>query len=149
LESSRNAPVRKNQLEIILPLLEKIPLEIVPEELKNTFPTQFKDVMFMGDCNYDPTWDDCIEESVVTSHMFTDVWLVIHPNQPGYTQPPNKHHKGKRIDRVLIKSTQCKPLSIDLIGTEDIGTNCEECKQSKGACTVSDHFGLYTVIQMK
>jgi len=152
LESSRNAPVRKNQLEVIFPILEKISLDIVPDVIKNSekikFPNQFTDILFMGDCNYDPKWTDCIEEEVVKSHGFSDIWLELNPGDVGFTQPPKKQHKGNRIDKVFIKSTQCKPLTIQLIGTEDIGTNCSECIESKGACTVSDHFGLFTVLKM-
>jgi len=68
--------------------------------------------------------------------------LILCQKKDGFTHPPFKSFKGKRIDRVLYKTINWIPKSIELIGTEDIGTNCEVCLSTKGACTLSDHYGL-------
>jgi len=145
LESLRNPRIRQTQLDIILSLLENIPIDVIPNQYHN-YSFKFEDRIFMGDCNFDPSRSVCIEESIVEKCKFNDMWVDLHPGVDGFTMPPKKRNKGNRIDRVLYKIMNWTPKSINLIGTEDIDTNCNECRSSKGACTISDHYGLLTTL---
>jgi len=146
LESSKSAPVRKQQLEIILSLLQQQPLDA-----QNGRNDKISDILFMGDMNFDRNYVDgcCIEEEVIVHNEFVDMWSSLHPDNPGHTRLKSKLHQPKRIDRVLVKSQYFLPENIEVIGKEDIGNNCEACIKKRGACTISDHYGVFATLRIK
>lgn len=75
---------------------------------------------------------------------FTDVWPLLRPHEPGYTEDTSVNlmrldsrnkHRHVRFDRVLVKGSSWIPADIDLIGTQPISP-------SQPRVFPSDHFGL-------
>jgi tyrosyl-DNA phosphodiesterase 2 len=94
-------------------------------QLRRTFRDvgRFPDVVLLGDFNMR---DD--ENSLIVP-PFEDVWPVLRPDEPGYTEDTSINmlrldSTGKerhvRFDRVLVKGWGWQPASIDLLGTEPI-----------------------------
>jgi tyrosyl-DNA phosphodiesterase 2 len=100
-----------------------------------------------GDFNFCSTWP---EENQNIPPDFRDLWPILHPNEPGWTEDTAinimryemKHsHKQVRFDRVLLFASEpvnnrFVPEFMELVGTEHIPNN--------GAVWPSDHFGLFT-----
>ena len=121
------APSRKRQLSLIFPAL-----------------AESQHVMLMGDFNFcarrSPEENACIDPD------YQDMWIVLHGDDPGYTEDTNinlmrleknQKHKQVRFDRMLVRSSTpgWRPASIELLGTEPISANLPNVFPS-------DHFGL-------
>jgi tyrosyl-DNA phosphodiesterase 2 len=109
-------------------------------QLRRTFRDvgRFPDVVLLGDFNMR---DD--ENSLIVP-PFEDVWPVLRPDEPGYTEDTSINmlrldSTGKerhvRFDRVLVKGWGWQPASIDLLGTEPISPDLPRVFPS-------DHFGV-------
>jgi len=97
----------------------------------------------MGDFNFDSSW----AENQNLDPAYQDVWPLLHPSEPGYTEDTEVNtmrllhtgkHKQVRFDRILLRSEQpgWRAESIQLIGTEPIGIEMPNVFPS-------DHFGLF------
>jgi len=114
------------------------------QQLAEVFPHLAADrhVILTGDFNLDPSW----EENQNLDPTYQDVWAVLHPSEPGYTEDTDVNtmrrlqtgkHKQVRFDRILLRSEQpgWRAESIQMIGTEPISPDRPEVFPS-------DHFGL-------
>ena len=127
LESTRLfGSVRKQQLELIFPALEKS-----------------KHAVLMGDFNF---CSSNLAENANLNPDYQDMWPVLKNGQPGYTEDTDVNlmrlektgrHKQVRYDRILVRSSISgwQPKSIELLGTTPISANYP-------AVFPSDHFGL-------
>ncbi len=96
------------------------------------------EAILVGDFNFDPR----DPEEAALDPRFIDVWPLLRPSEPGYTEdttqnPMRFHHNGGRdkhvrYDRVLARLAGWRPRSIALFATEPIGPGVH----------VSDHFGV-------
>jgi tyrosyl-DNA phosphodiesterase 2 len=100
---------------------------------------EYETVLFVGDMNFDPSF----RENSYTPSDFIDVWSVLKPDDPGYTEDTNVntmrlHFSGKkcqwRYDRIFIRSQLWVPCDVTLIGDQMI--------DGKQDVFVSDHFGV-------
>ena len=62
---------------------------------------------------------------------------------PGYTMPKNAMWPAWRPDRIMLHSSLWRPVSIDIVGDEDMDPGCSQCHgRQHRVCTPSDHFAL-------
>jgi len=98
--------------------------------------------ILMGDFNFCATWD----ENRILDPGYQDLWGVLHPKEPGYTEDTDvnlmrrelkREEKKVRFDRILLRSpdSHWHPISIQMIGTEPISLQ-------HPSVFPSDHFGL-------
>ncbi|WP_238949168.1 endonuclease/exonuclease/phosphatase family protein [Mycobacterium sp. IDR2000157661] len=96
------------------------------------------DAVVLGDFNMRDA-----ENARITA-PFTDVWPLLRPDEPGYTEDTSVNlmrldstnkDRHVRFDRVLVKGSAWRPTAIDLLGTQPIA-------QSHPRIFPSDHFGL-------
>lgn len=97
-----------------------------------------EDAVVLGDFNMRDA-----ENARITA-PFTDVWPLLRPDEPGYTEDTSVNlmrfesrnkHRHVRFDRVLVKGSAWRPAAIDLLGTQPIAP-------SHPRVFPSDHFGL-------
>eukprot|EP01090_Pellita_catalonica_P021256 TRINITY_DN7908_c0_g2_i2.p1 TRINITY_DN7908_c0_g2~~TRINITY_DN7908_c0_g2_i2.p1 ORF type:complete len:176 (-),score=18.35 TRINITY_DN7908_c0_g2_i2:157-684(-) len=128
LESLSNDATRTAQLDLIFPVLE---------EAEQRF--------FMGDFNFcGMSSENQVQLGGRSDH--TDIWPVLHPDDPGYTMPGMS-----RIDRILysakkgeLKVAEYVTESITLLGTEPL-TNAK----THNTIRPSDHFGLLASFKLQ
>jgi len=123
-------PTRAQQLKTIWPMLE-------PAD----------DAVLLGDFNFG---DNEQPDTGALDKRYTDAWLTLTKDDPGYTWNIEKSDMAKRgsfpgeasrrIDRVLIRSDHWKPKSIRIIGDAPI-------KHGDKSLFPSDHFGLRCELQ--
>ncbi len=139
LESRKSsAEIRGEQLAVIFDSLHSVPNAVI-----------------MGDFNFCASWT---EENYRIDPVYRDVWKVLRPDEPGYTEDTainqmlyisKGKHKQVRFDRVLLKRSiqgisgpWWTEKSIDLLGTDPISEDMPEV-------IPSDHFGLLCRISAK
>lgn len=96
------------------------------------------EAILVGDFNFDPS----DPEEAALDPRFIDLWPLLSPDDPGYTEDTTKnrmrfHHHGERdkhvrYDRVLARLSGLRPKSIQLFATEPLAPGVH----------VSDHFGV-------
>jgi endonuclease/exonuclease/phosphatase family metal-dependent hydrolase len=104
--------------------------------------------VFMGDFNFG---DDEQPETKHLDKAYADVWTRTNPDKKGYTWNIEKsemarkgsfpNEKSRRIDRILIKSKQAKPISANILGDKPL--------KGKTDIFPSDHFGLRGIVTIK
>jgi len=103
-------------------------------------------VMIVGDFNFGDQENDNYD-----FHSYHDLWLTMHPKDPGFTFDPSintmakitsKSQKNRRLDRVLLKSPKIKCDAIKLIGTNPSQIQNPNNKNETVTIFPSDHFGL-------
>jgi tyrosyl-DNA phosphodiesterase 2 len=96
------------------------------------------DAVLLGDFNMRDG-----ENALITA-PFVDVWPVLRPGEPGYTEDTSinlmrldarNKHRQVRFDRVLVKGNRWAPTAIDLLGTEPVSAD-------QPRVFPSDHFGV-------
>jgi endonuclease/exonuclease/phosphatase family metal-dependent hydrolase len=113
---------------------------------------KFDHAFFMGDFNFDATTnfndpnEPVLENNNIRYYMpqFVDTWQNLHPDQLGATFDTttnlmvmnSKRKKIVRYDRILVKSSNWKPVSIEVIGNKEV------TKIGDQSVFPSDHFGL-------
>lgn len=109
--------------------------------------------ILMGDFNFDDkkNWsksDTKLENDIFQDDpqvsQFNDVWSCLRPEEEGKTFDTTvntmlRHYERMRYDRVIIKSNEWKPASIELVGNKQIGITTDG-----RFIFPSDHFGLFT-----
>lgn len=123
--------IREKQLQAVLDYLQSLPGDTI---VAGDFNSREEDI-FMS----------------ATEQGFADIWLGLHPGDPGYTFDPTKNciaqkmtvsgHPG-RFDRILLKSASnvWKAEKAELFARQPIpGT--------EGKLFLSDHFGLLSVLR--
>lgn len=105
------------------------------------------DAIFAGDFNFG---DGEQPETAHLSPEFRDAWLSVRPNDPGYTWNIEKSRmardgsfvgeKSRRLDRILFRSKQWTPVSVEILGTEPVSPKNRRVFPS-------DHFGLLAVFR--
>lgn len=108
-------------------------------QLRRVFSaTPVSDALILGDFNMRDGEDSWL------SPAYRDVWPVLRPADPGYTEdsstnPMLRDSKKKprqlRFDRVLVKGDRWVPSQIEMLGTEPIAPELPRVFPS-------DHFGL-------
>jgi tyrosyl-DNA phosphodiesterase 2 len=100
-----------------------------------------QNVVLMGDFNFCATWKS---ENARIDPDYTDAWQRLRGDEAGFTEDTainrmrylmKGKHKQVRFDRVLLKSTNWIPSSIDMLGTEPMSPDQPDVFPS-------DHFGL-------
>jgi len=99
----------------------------------------------MGDFNFGDS------EEPDSSHIdknYKDIWLILHPDEQGFTWDIKqslmakirsfKNEKSRRLDRIFIKSPTLKPLLIKIIGNKPLRRDL--------SLFPSDHFGLSAIV---
>ncbi len=127
---------RKAQLQAIFNILKEQP----DSDIK----------MIAGDFNFGdgPEW----VENTALDPAFKDVWLVLFPDESGYTQDTQINtmrykvkgaHKQERFDRVLLDSGKalCQAYEMSIVGTRSI--------EGHEDIWPSDHFGLLTRVKLE
>ncbi|KAG2389598.1 hypothetical protein C9374_014158 [Naegleria lovaniensis] len=155
LESLSNADLRFQQLDVIANF-----------QIPYSHAIICGDFNFDSERNYDENYLPYLENSYLTSNahlkQYQDVWKMLkYPNDLGKTFDTTANamlakcsHEVMRYDRVLLKSflipsrhTQLKkywkPIHIELLGTKPIGYD----QNRKIAISISDHFGILTVME--
>ena len=104
---------------------------------------------FLGDFNFG---DGEQPETGRLNSEYQDPWLMLRPNEPGYTWDREKSdmalkgsfpkEKSRRIDRVLFKSKRWIPKSIKILGDKPVS-------DQQPHIFPSDHFGLEAVFEFK
>ncbi|MEK7270090.1 MAG: endonuclease/exonuclease/phosphatase family protein [Planctomycetota bacterium] len=117
--------IRASQLDAIFPLLDGA-----------------DDAIFLGDMNFGNAWEP---ETSRIDKRFSDLWRVLHPDEPGFTWNMEKsemarrgsfpNEKSGRIDRIFVRSGRWKPASIRIVGDESI-------PPGENRIFPSDHFGI-------
>ncbi len=117
-------PLRRQQLENLLPMLKDDPHTLV-----------------LGDFNF----GDGEPEEAVVAGDFKDLWPFLRPGHPGLTWDMDRSwmarryafagEKSRRLDRILVRSTDWKPLDVRIIGDRPV-------PQGRGHFFGSDHFGV-------
>ena len=107
----------------------------------------FDEAFFAGDFNFG---DGEQPDSEHLSARFSDAWLQVHPQNPGYTWDIEKSlfarqesfpgEGSRRLDRILFKSTRWQAASATIIGDQPL-----DGKHRKNF--PSDHFGLMAVFR--
>ncbi|MGU3501490.1 endonuclease/exonuclease/phosphatase family protein [Mycobacterium sp. C31M] len=96
------------------------------------------DAVFLGDFNLRDA------ENGIIPADFRDVWPILRPDEPGYTEDTtinlmrydmDDKHRHVRFDRVLLKGERWAPESIELLGREAIAPELPRVFPS-------DHFGV-------
>mgnify|MGYP003382581886 CR=1 FL=1 len=126
------ADVRGEQLKAIFALLDDAP-----------------NVIFAGDFNFCSSW---LEENSRIDKRYADIWAVLRPDDPGYTQDPDlnrmlaltkRARRKVRIDRILLRSDAhpplWKPATAHLLGVQAVSNQYP-------AIFASDHFGVAATI---
>lgn len=132
LESLDQAAVRKEQLDIIFPILDAYPHAVL-----------------MGDFNHCGTWD----ENQNLDPRYLDIWPNLRPGEPGWTEDTDINTMRLlvdptptqvRFDRVIVRSTGglWQPIDIERLGTEPIAADLPDVFPS-------DHFGLRAVLERR
>jgi tyrosyl-DNA phosphodiesterase 2 len=117
------------------------------EQLKTIFGIldNAKHAILAGDFNFCSSWHQ--ENSRIDSR-YVDVWPVVHPHEPGYTQDTDinsmlarakRERKKVRIDRILVRSDSAQrkwlPERVELLGTRPVSP-------AHTNIFPSDHFGI-------
>lgn len=97
------------------------------------------DALLLGDFNLRDA------ENGIIPAEYRDVWPILRPDEPGYTEDTtinhmrydmdDNKHRHVRFDRVLLKSRRWAPESIELLGREAIAPDLPRVFPS-------DHFGV-------
>jgi tyrosyl-DNA phosphodiesterase 2 len=131
LESTRpEAEARGDQLAMIQPILRRDAHAVL-----------------MGDFNFCATWE---EENCRIGRDFVDLWSVLRPDDPGWTEDGISNPMGRRardpdrrvrFDRILLRSSEgrWRGASMELLGTKPIDPGRPDVFPS-------DHFGLVAKI---
>ena len=122
------------------------------EQLKESFKiiSAHNNVCVMGDLNI----EDKVDGNIVLPSPWIDAWLSIPRNTDsnGYTWDPSKtpfasvrrrtinatSYQARRVDRVLCKLSDLKVKDMKIVGDQ----------LTKSGILPSDHFGLFTVIEL-
>jgi len=104
--------------------------------------------IFLGDFNFSDN------EQPETKHLdkaYVDAWTKTNPGKKGYTwniETSEMARKGsfpgeksRRLDRILIRSKQAKPVSANILGDKPL--------KGKTDIFPSDHFGLRGIVTIK
>jgi len=90
-----------------------------------------------------------LENDVLNVEMpdFSDIWTQINPNDSGYTfnsliNPMLYAYEEMRYDRMMYKSSNWIPISIEIVANEPIGVD-----KNGNHVFPSDHFGLFMTMQ--
>eukprot|EP00029_Vermamoeba_vermiformis_P005461 TRINITY_DN1904_c0_g1_i1.p1 TRINITY_DN1904_c0_g1~~TRINITY_DN1904_c0_g1_i1.p1 ORF type:complete len:327 (-),score=7.09 TRINITY_DN1904_c0_g1_i1:85-1065(-) len=141
LESMENGHFRRSQL-------------IITEELLRQYPNAF----FMGDFNFDATsnYNDPKQTSLENNNLrhwmpeYVDTWQLLHPELKGYTfdtdnnaMIANNSKEITRYDRIMYRSKNWTPTSIQIIGDREI------TRIGNHPILPSDHYGLVAQFQYK
>ena len=141
LESLASKDRRKTQLSQIHPILE--------------FHTSSKLKMLMGDFNFDSeTSENRVNLKEGPFSNFEDVWLKVNPEgkSTGKTfEYKGTHHKGNRLDRMMMRSEEWQPILMKLVGNQPIQLKEEELleleRHGMQETCMSDHYGIYAELQ--
>jgi hypothetical protein len=113
--------------------------------------------LIIGDFNF----GDGKEQDSISTKMqdFIDVWLHLHPKDPGYTFDPivnavakinSKTGVPRRLDRVLLRSDVLIPESIEIVGNKPFQIELEKGEEkSSFDFFISDHYGLFCQFKFK
>lgn len=133
LESLDSADLRRRQLELISPILGKVPHAALTGDFNFDSDRNFRED---GLPLENRSLKDFFEE-------YSDVWPTLRPNEKGYTYDSKanaviKKYEQMRYDRILWKSENSKwvPTEIKLFGTEPLSSLTTQDLYP------SDHFGL-------
>lgn len=109
----------------------------------------FEEAIFLGDFNFG---DGEQPETVRLREEFVDAWRAVHPREPGFTWDVERSpfarresfpgEGGRRLDRMLLKSTRWVPATATIVGDEPLAG-------SAGAMFPSDHFGLLVTLRRR
>lgn len=130
LESLDNARLRKQQLETIFPYISS----------SSTFS------ILCGDFNFHHTWP----EQTNLQADFVDAWEALHnlTTDPGFTMPANRHFAPWRPDRIMVRSSTWRPISVEIIGREPLAKYQHYPDPTPFidniVKTPSDHYGVIT-----
>lgn len=115
-------------------------------QLKEIFSllNQSENAVLMGDLNFCSSW----AENNRIDQSYKDVWSLLRPNEPGYTEDAGinimrkqlkREEEKVRFDRVLLKGSLpgWQPKQIKRLGMEPISSKYPDVFPS-------DHFGLMT-----
>jgi len=125
----QDGPTRAKQIDAILPRLKDA-----------------DDALFLGDLNFG---DGEAEEKKIDS-AYVDLWKSLRPKDAGLTWDVEASdmakkgsfpgEKGRRLDRILLRSSVWKPKDVRIIGDQPLNAG-------KKDLFPSDHFGLVGVIK--
>lgn len=133
LESLDNPLVRELQLSMIFGLLSS------------------ENAVLLGDMNYDDR-----TETHTIPEGYMDCWSMLYPNSSGFTmQHDDVTSAPTRIDRIFLRSSELRPHSMRLLGTDGIGVCASVIEEGQGMCSVhadgeerpSDHYGLCMAVK--
>lgn len=102
--------------------------------------------LLLGDLNFCSSW----EENNHLDPGYSDVWQVLKPEAPGYTEDTDinimrkalkREEQKVRFDRILLRNSKAvwRPKKINRIGMEPISTQHPKVFPS-------DHFGLFCIL---
>lgn len=107
-----------------------------------------ENVIFLGDFNFGDG------EQPETKHLdknYVDIWTLTNGKKKGYTWNIEKsemarkgsfpNEASRRLDRILIKSRQAKPISAGILGDKPV--------KGKTDIFPSDHFGLRATVSIR
>lgn len=104
-------------------------------QLAEIFDALDDDTILAGDFNFDPR----DPEEAALDPRFTDVWPLLRPSDPGYTEDTTRNrmrsrHHGERdehvrYDRILARVSSWEPRSVELFATDPLapGLHVSEC----------------------
>lgn len=128
-------------------LLEDGPMRAAQLDIYFEQLTPFDEAFFAGDFNFG---DGEQPDSNHLSAGFSDAWLKVHPQNPGYTWDVEKSRfarqesfpgeSSRRLDRILFKSSRWQVVSATIIGDQPLDGK-------RRMQFPSDHFGLMAVFR--
>lgn len=128
-------------------LLEDGPIRTTQLDIYSEQLAPFDEAFFAGDFNFG---DGEKPDSDHLPASFSDAWLIVHPQNPGFTWDIEKSRFAKqesfagegsrRLDRILFKSSRWQVVSATIIGDQPLDGK----RRMKFP---SDHFGLMAVFR--